>query len=76
MGQRFRITAGEQVEHGGVARYGKHVHLRRVPMGLLAGLVQQGFQGLEDLMLQKGELSLQRRADAAHYVRGHGGLGD
>lgn len=44
-------------------------------MGLLAGLVQQSFQGLEDLMLQKGELPLQRRADAAHYVRGHGGLG-
>ena len=39
------------------------------------GLVQQSFQGLEDLMLQKGELPLQRRADAAHYVRGHGGLG-
>ena len=75
MAQGFGISAGEQIEHGGVSRYHQKGHSFPANARLNAGLLQKAFDGLLDLLLQLLSLALQGSTDTAHNIGGNTPLG-
>ena len=73
--QRRGVPAGEEVKHGGVPGDHQRAHQIAVYPRVSAGTDQQRLHSIVHENPQTVQLSGYRRADAAHDIRRHRGLG-